>query len=84
MDYQRDSIGQIVLEARKEHGSYSQIELARKVGVAPVYLCNIEKDRHIPSIEIGEKIAVVLNIDLREFLFLILRSKYPNLSNIFK
>jgi DNA-binding XRE family transcriptional regulator len=83
MDYQLNTIGQIVLEARKEIG-YNQNDLARKVGIAPVYICNVEKDRYLPSIEIGTKIAAVLNINLREFLFLILRSKYPNLSGVFK
>jgi transcriptional regulator with XRE-family HTH domain len=83
MDYQRDSIGQIVLEARKETGLHGQ-ELARRLQIDPVSVCNIEKGRHIPSVELGAKIAGVLNLNLREFLFLILRSKHPDLSGVFK
>lgn len=84
MDYQRDSIGSIVLEARKNSGFKTQTELARKLKVEPVYVCNIEKNRHIPSVELGAKIARVLKLDVREFVFLILRSKYPALASIFK
>jgi len=83
MDYQKDSIGQIVLEARKENGLHG-LELARKLRIDPVSVCNIEKNRHIPSVELGAKIAGVLNLDLRQFLFLILRSKHPHLNMIFQ
>lgn len=83
MDYKQDSIGKIVLEARKEKGFKNQIDLARKVKVEPVYICNIEKNRHIPSVDLGAKIARILDLNVKEFLYLILRSKYPHLSQYF-
>jgi ribosome-binding protein aMBF1 (putative translation factor) len=83
-DYQRDSVGRIVLEARKEKGLKTQSELAQKVKVDAVYICNIEKNHQLPSLELGAKIAKVLGLDLREFIFLILRTKYPYLTEIFR
>ena len=83
MNYQQDSIGQILLEARKRE-SKTQTDIANKLKIAPVYVCNIEKNYHIPSIELGAGIAEILRLDVREFLFLILRKKYPKLAHIFK
>lgn len=84
MDYQNDSVGQIVLEARKNVGFKTQQELARKLKVDPVYVCNIEKNRHLPSVELGAKIARILRLDMKEFVFLLLRSKYPSLATVFR
>ena len=84
MNYQSDTIGQIVTEAREKKNWKTQRILAVKAKVDPVYICNVERDRLIPSIEIGAKIAYILELDLKNFLFLILRTKYPELGHIFK
>ena len=84
MDYQRDSIGRVVLEARKEQGFKTQVDLAKALKVDPVYICNIERNRQLPSIELGFQIAKVLGLGPREFIFLLLRTKYPQLSEIFR
>jgi len=84
MDYQRDSVGRIVTEARKERGLKTQSELASRLKVDPVYVCNIERNRQLPSIELGAQIAKALSLDPREFIFLMLRTKYPQLSEIFR
>lgn len=84
MDYQGNSVGKIVFEARKNAGFKTQQELAKRLKVDAVYVCNIEKDRHLPGVELGAKIAKVLKLDVREFLFLLLRSKHPSLATIFK
>lgn len=83
MDYQTDSIGSIIREARKIRGFKTQTELAKKLKVESVYVCNIEKNRHVPSIELSAKIARVLDLDLKSFLFLVLRCRYPTLASVF-
>lgn len=54
---------------RKEQG-YTLIELANKVGISSGYLCHLEKgSRKNPSINIMEKIALVLNKSIAEIFF---------------
>jgi len=83
MDYQNKSIGDIVKEGR-EIRRLNQKDLAFHTHIDPVYICSIEKNRLIPSIKIGARIASVLNLNIKEFLFLILRLKHPSLSHIFQ
>lgn len=54
---------------RTEQG-YTLIELANKVGISSGYLCHLENgSRKNPSINIMEKIAVVLNKSIAEIFF---------------
>ena len=82
MDYEKDSFGTIITEVRKQKG-WTQPQLAAKIKVDPIYLCNVERNKKVPSIELAEKLVMVLGIDRRQFLFLILRTKHPTLSDIF-
>jgi ribosome-binding protein aMBF1 (putative translation factor) len=78
-----ETVGEIIIKVRKDFG-LSQKDLAAKLRVDPVYLCNIEKNHIIPNIDDGAKISSVLHINQKEFIFLILRTKYPHLSHIFQ
>ena len=82
MDYEKDSFGTIIAEVRKQKG-WTQPQLAAKIKVDPIYLCNVEKNKKIPSIDLAEKLVMVLGLDRKPSLFLILRTKYPTLSDIF-
>lgn len=83
MNYLLNSIGEIVAEARKKEGFKTQAELAFKLKATPIYLCNIENNKFIPSVNMGIKIAKTLNLDLKQFIFLILRSKHSTIGHIF-
>jgi len=84
IDYQNTSIGDVVKEGRRIKGLKNQKDLAYHAGIDPVYVCNVENNRIVPSIKIGARIASVLNLNTKEFIFLILRSKYPSLFHIFQ
>lgn len=44
----------------------SMKELALKVGVSSVYICNIENNKNVPSVKIAKKIAQALNVSMDE------------------
>jgi transcriptional regulator with XRE-family HTH domain len=82
MEYNKDPFGTIIAEVRKQKG-WTQPQLAAKIKVDPIYLCNVERNKKIPSIELAEKLVMVLGLDRKNSLFLIFRTKYPTLSDIF-
>lgn len=66
-------IGEIIRKKRKEMG-LKVYELARKVGVHPVYITQIEKHSKLPSSAVIKNIQSVLKIEIGE---LWRREKYP-------
>ncbi|MBS4209154.1 helix-turn-helix transcriptional regulator [Bacillus sp. FJAT-50079] len=58
-------IGKNILEIRKRRG-LTLTEVANRAGVAKSYLSNIERNvNQNPSIQVVERIALVLNVDLK-------------------
>ncbi|TDL31818.1 XRE family transcriptional regulator [Jeotgalibacillus sp. S-D1] len=61
-------IGENIIKLRKEKG-LTLSELAEKAGVSKSYLSNIERNlKQNPSIQVMEKIAWVLRVDLNQLL----------------
>ena len=61
---QNEKFGPYVRRHRKEQ-NIGQRDLAKKIGIAPSYLNDIEKEKRLaPKIEIIEKISSILKIDL--------------------
>lgn len=61
------SFGEIITSSRKK-SNVSQRELARRVGIAPSYLNEIEKgERGVPSIKIVKKLAKELKARIEDF-----------------
>lgn len=61
-------IGKNIYEIRKRRG-LTLTELAERAGIAKSYLSNIERNlNQNPSINVIEKIASVLEVDLKELL----------------
>lgn len=61
-------IGKNIYEIRKKRG-YTLSELAEKASISKSYLSNIERNLNKnPSIQVLEKIASVLNVDLKTLL----------------
>jgi len=61
-------IGKNIYEIRKRRG-LTLTELAERAGIAKSYLSNIERNlNQNPSINVMEKIASVLEVDLKELL----------------
>lgn len=61
-------IGKNIYEIRKRRG-LTLTELAERAGIAKSYLSNIERNlNQNPSINVIEKIASVLDVDLKELL----------------
>ena len=58
-------LGKRIQKMRKMAG-LTQEELAEKVNVSRAYIGYIEQARNTPSLELLEKIAKVLRIDLKE------------------
>jgi serine/threonine protein kinase/WD40 repeat protein/DNA-binding XRE family transcriptional regulator len=58
-----ETFGQLVKKLRRQLG-LTQDELARRVGCAPVTLRKVEYDELRPSVQIAERLALALNIQL--------------------
>lgn len=66
MEDNRVLLGMKIKELRKvKH--LSQEELSDKIGISPKHLSRLEMGRGFPSLETLEKIAVILNVELKEF-----------------
>lgn len=61
----KEKLGQRILELRKEK-SISQEKLALKSNIDRAYMHLIEKGKTNVSIELIEKIAIALEIDIKE------------------
>ena len=61
----KEKLGQRILELRKEK-SLSQEKLALKSNIDRAYMHLIEKGKTNVSIELIEKIAIALEIDIKE------------------
>jgi len=60
------TFGSFITQKREEH-DFTLRGFAGKLGISPVYLCNIEKDRrNDPADEILEKIAALLLLSKEE------------------
>ncbi len=60
------NIGGRIKEIRKQSG-IKIVELAEKAGIARVYLSEIERGKHTPSLKTLEAICVTLNVSLSDF-----------------
>lgn len=58
-------LGKKVQRYRKKTGM-SQEEVAHKVGISRAYMGYIEQGRHVPSLEILEKIAKAIKVKLSD------------------
>lgn len=61
----QEVLGKRIEHLRKRKG-WSQLELSLESEVNKNYICDLEKGRRNPSLEILERIAVALNITLEE------------------
>lgn len=57
-------LGQEIKDARKKSGKVTQSKLAKELGITRTYMCLIEKDKRIPSLDLVYKIADTLNLKL--------------------
>ncbi len=55
------SLGDVIREARANTGGLR--EFAKKLGVSPSYMSDIENDRRVPAEDIIRKMANLLNLD---------------------
>jgi transcriptional regulator with XRE-family HTH domain len=60
-------IGDAVKKLRKERG-FSQMGLAKKVGISNSYLCDIESNRDVPSYKRLKLIANAMDMTVPELL----------------
>ncbi len=58
-------LGKRIEHLRKQKG-WSQLDLSLESEVNKNYICDLEKGRRNPSLEILERIAIALNISLEE------------------
>ncbi|TFE01695.1 helix-turn-helix domain-containing protein [Jeotgalibacillus salarius] len=71
-------IGPNIYKYRVEKG-YTLSELAEKAGVSKSYLSNIERNlKQNPSIQLLEKVANVLEVDLKELLLSVQTADKPS------
>lgn len=57
----------LLQEKRKAKG-FTQLMLARKIGMSPVQLCKIEKGHSSPTLDTAERIAEALDVSIAELL----------------
>lgn len=62
----KELLGARIKELRKARG-LSQEELAEKIGVEPSHMSRLEIGKSYPSIDRLEKIAITLNVPLKDF-----------------
>ena len=58
-------LGKRIEHLRKQKG-WSQLDLSLESEVNKNYICDLEKGRRNPSLEILERLAIALNISLEE------------------
>ena len=73
-----ENVGMIIRKRRKELG-WKVYELAKKVGVNPVYITQIEKHNKLPSTDVFVRIKNELNLKHPQIFHIYLTSKYPEL-----
>lgn len=56
-----------IIKARRQAAGLSQVELAKRLGVAKSVVSDAEVDRRIPSLALLHKVSVVLEFDIRDF-----------------
>lgn len=56
-------IGNMISEARIQKG-LTQKELSKETGLSRSYICDLEKNRYVPSVKALAKIASCLSLDL--------------------
>ena len=56
-------------ELREEHGSMTQSELGKEIGVTRQTVAAIEQDRYSPSLESAFRIAQVFGVGLEEVFY---------------
>ncbi len=57
-----------MIRALRQCDEISQTELAKKMGVTRAYLCDIEKNRHVPTIALALKLAKVMGYSHDQFI----------------
>ena len=67
LDSLKRSLGSQVRAARKR-GNLTQEQLAAKIERTPESLSNIERGRHLPTLETLAKLSAVLNVPVTDFL----------------
>lgn len=69
------NVGELIREKRKQL-EMKVYELAKKVGVDPVYITQIEKHNKLPSLEVFNRICKIIDLDCKSQY---LAQKYPEL-----
>ncbi len=59
----------ITLKAARVNAGLSQTEAANQLGISKNTLCNYEKYRTIPDIEMSKKIAALYNWSVNDIIF---------------
>ena len=72
----KELLGSRIKELRKLKG-LSQEKLSEKVGIDPKHLSRIEVGRGFPSLDTLERIANVLNVELKDFFEFAHKAKSP-------
>ncbi len=62
----KELLGGRIKEIRKLR-RFSQDELSEKIGIDPIHLSRIEVGSSYPSLSTLEKIAIALNLEIKEF-----------------
>lgn len=68
MNQQKD-LAKIINEARVIQG-FSILELSERTGISPSHISRIETNKRNPSVKMLQKLAVELDLDLKEMLAL--------------
>ncbi len=63
----RKTLGETIREARLKL-DITLREFARRLGLAPSYISDVETDRRVPSEEVLKKMARILRLDVHELL----------------
>ncbi len=67
LDLGNETLGQRVSRLRKKEG-YTQVELAKKIGITQVLISDYERNRIRPHYEMIIRIAIALNVTTDELL----------------
>jgi transcriptional regulator with XRE-family HTH domain len=67
LDYGKETIGQRITRVRKERG-FSQVELAKRIGIIQSLVSTYEKDKLRMSAEMAVRFALALGVGVEELL----------------
>lgn len=82
MTDERRTFATLLVDQRRQRGE-SQAVVAKRAGISPVFLSQLECGERLPSAETVDRLAVALDMDRRALLRAMIEARYPESAALF-